>query len=178
MNQQLVDCVCMGVCGGVLAGSWLGYKLRKIVEREKRKRTDRAWVSEKQQPRKRDAVTGVVVDRPRIQRDHASTIERRIEAQQARDVMARSNQVIPITRAKNPTPQTMADHPFAEQVREVDDLLKAEEVRDDVIAALMSSGFRGAAAARAADSCTEADRATVEAWIRAALANAVNARSS
>jgi hypothetical protein len=155
MTQPELDCILFGFAGGMIAGAWCGYQVRKMFERSVDRRTQEAWVADKQRPRKRDVVTGVVVDRtPRA-------IGR--QDQRADEVLARSNQVIPITRTKRPTPETVSDVDPSDH-----------NVRADVIAALVGAGFKKVKAVTAVDACELRDRTSVESWTVAALKRAAS----
>jgi hypothetical protein len=176
MNQQLFDVACFTFAGGACAGSFIGYWVRGIKERYKRAQTDRAWVASKQTPRKYDAVTGVVTNR----KPQAPLMRFPSEREQEARLLMRSNKVIPIMRAKNPTPQTKADRApspsLVNQVREADKI--EDSMHEDVVAALTAQGFKETVAIKATNACTESERATLESWMRAALANVINARST
>ena len=166
MNQGMLDVACFTFSVGACAGSFVGYWVRGIKERHARAQTDRAWVASKQTPRRYDAVTGQVLDRREVAAVSQARAARISQDQRAEDVLARNNQVIPILRSKNPTPQTVADT-FPDGL----------DARADVLAALKDSGFNNAKARAAVDACSPGDRVNIETWIRAALAYAINTRS-
>lgn len=160
MTNRELDTFIIGFAIGSIACLWLGYRLRVRVERWQSRRAER--------------------HRARV-RGH-DRLERRLgEPRQSVRSMLEKPRVIPL-RSKRETPSVIdpdkvpiAPIPIApggtsEHARAVEDELRAE-----VIAALVGSGYKRFDAGTAVDACTFAERAGgLESWVAAAFRRAAS----
>lgn len=161
---------------GTLLGSWLGYKLRKLVERprdsdDKRaskkpsalRNFARAWAGKPPLASKPFITAGSVGE---------WKTEPHREWKPGHRVMREQRQVIPITSlSRNSGDGISFAHPsYAPPVVNQD--------REEVIAALYGAGYNKKTATAAVDECSLAERASgIESWTRAALKHAFKAKA-
>ena len=93
------------------------------------------------------------------------------EVREGRESTARSSRVVPTSAPRGPIQVVEATEPPRKPAatRRAETKTQAEEGGDDVIAALVASGYKKAQATEAAWACTPSERATVEHWTAAAL---------
>lgn len=160
MNHNEFDLLCMGVSGGVVAGTWLGYQLRKIVTRVRAHGNGRPAKGEIEAvemlsdwKRGHPATAKYIEHSARVMRDH-----------QVIPIMSPALRYVPGKRefVRN---ETLA------QETDISD-------RDEVIAALYGAGYKRAEAVAAVDACSLAERAgSIESWTRCALNHAYKAKA-
>lgn len=140
----------VGAAVGGTAGILAGYQLRKLVVHVQDWRRDRA-LAKRRNEFKREQKT-------ERERDEAYFEKRKSDL----GIIP----LQPVKRTKRNTPQERQQIPVV------------NPDRDDVIAALMGSGYSKADATKAADSCSLVERAHgLEAWTRAAFNNAHRSKS-
>lgn len=147
-----------GLAIGVLGGIAIGYEVRMIVERFQRYRSNHRKEVERINAPKRNR-------RNTDERDVVMTLEAAERDREYFEKRKRDLGIIPlerpVKRSRRSTPNTPRETPVV------------NPYRDDVIAALMGSGYSKADATKAADACSLVERAHgLEAWTRAAFNNA------
>lgn len=93
------------------------------------------------------------------------------EVREGRESSARSSRVMSTSAPRGPIQVVEAEPPRkpAATRRAAETKPQAEDGADDVIAALVASGYKKAQATEAAWACSPSERATVEHWTAAAL---------
>jgi len=152
VNHNEFDLLCMGVSGGVVAGTWLGYQLRKIVTRVADHGNGR--------PTKGEMVTAGSVGEWIRKTEPQRELQR--GARVMREVRDR-RQAIPIGPRLVRAGTTYEPEPLSQE---------ADSDRDDVVAALVGAGYSKKVAAAAVDDVSPGERADINTWTVAALNNA------
>lgn len=150
MSNRELDCLIIGLSVGALAALWVGYWLRKRVERWQSRHARR---SAKSVPFS-DAV-------------HAQRFD-----QSARNMLAGKPRIIPLKQ----DPKHYHTH-YAGKPQEIPvcaDLHETNTTREEAILALAESGFKKSTAAAAVDSCSPEERGSLESWVAAALRRATS----
>jgi hypothetical protein len=173
MTNRELDCLIIGFSVGALASLWVGYWLRKRVER---------WNTRRQQRAARRYAKhipfGDLSSVPRSEQDARRVIRRsdvmplrkrdseHPTLRRTRTPMERV--AIPIVKPTNESPHVIATEipslPYAANI------VTTSTIRMDAIAAITSVGYKHQIAETALDACTLVERAGgLESWIAAAL---------
>jgi hypothetical protein len=155
------DEVMAGLAIGAIGGAALGWELRKIVERFQRMRA----------AHKRDVERINAPKRNRKNTDERDVVNAAERDREYFEKRKRDLGIIPLeprrSRRNTPANNSSEIHGWPENPD-----------RDDVIAALMGSGYSKTEAVKAADACSMVERAHgLEAWTRAAFNNAHRSKS-
>jgi hypothetical protein len=213
MNHPEIDCALIGFSAGALTSLWIGYQLRKRVERWRARRDQRLTKRGIKKAYKHDVVVGIKqVDagfpdlvgpawtpRPKhIPFGDLGGVPR--SEQDARQVLTDKPRTLPLegrerkervrgalfTRQAIPIDRATAEH-LAEDFRQKFPAVAGyaettaaklaetttQSIYEDVVAALVDSGFKRAVAATAAKECTLAERSGgLESWAAAAFRRA------
>ena len=143
----------MGASLGVVAGSWLGYQLRKITERVRKHRKEIEEINTPTFVRAGMRKRAALKDEARAAaKPMPSFISLAAHEQRIPIIPVGGRGKVTVTEVVNPD-------------------------RDEVIAALVDSGYKKTAAVAAVDACSLAERASgVEAWTVCALRHAHGAK--
>lgn len=197
MNHRELDCLIIGFSVGALAFLWIGYQLRKRVERWYARREQRAHqraLGRQSRQSSKSIPFGDLSDPLGFHKMTGRTAgDIAMATEQDARRMIKRQKIIPLVKW-NPTPPDGAQHPREVPVIKIvgdhdrgpwehhgalaDDVARREAtcrraIREEALVCLTSAGYKRATAETALDACTLTERAGgLESWIAAALRRA------